>query len=116
MSAVGGIFGSDTPPERTVREMLGAMRSRGDVASVAVANGVALGAAHFDWEPYLQEWPGGTIADDGECIVVADATLYHRTDLRRKLRSHAIVLGGSTAADLILAGSSGAYLPVAVAV
>lgn len=89
MSAIAAAVGPPPPvaPSVRVRSMLGAMGIPGDdAADVAspVGFSVALGASAHEWERALR--PGaGTVAEHGPITVAADATLYHRDDLRRAL-------------------------------
>lgn len=71
-----------------VRAMLAAMVPSGTVVQAAApgadAPGVSLAAGAADWEHALR--PGsGELAVRGPFVVAADATLYHRDDLRRAL-------------------------------
>lgn len=71
-----------------VRAMLAAMVPSGTAVRVAApgadAPGVSLAAGAADWERALRSG-AGELAVRGPFVVAADATLYHRDDLRRAL-------------------------------
>ncbi len=90
MSAIAAAVGTGATAaaQAVVERALGAMRELGDdreSAAPAGADriGIALGAATHDWERGLRA--GARVHAHGAVTVAADATLYHRADLRRAL-------------------------------
>lgn len=107
MTAIVGVFGlgGSTPPADVLgRRMLGAMAHRGADRSAVWHEGSALlGVARQDWEMGAG-FSGPVLAvQDGDVVVVADASLYYRDDLRRRLAGEGIRPAGQTASHLILA-------------
>jgi asparagine synthetase B (glutamine-hydrolysing) len=110
MSAILGVFstGATSTADGTTRDvaarMLTRMAARGNARqSVWSERGVALGAARHDWE-FGPGFSGPVlVVQDGDCAVTADATLYYRDDLRRKLTARGLRPRGQTASHLILA-------------
>jgi asparagine synthase (glutamine-hydrolysing) len=92
------------PRDGEVLEMLGAMRRRGgDVRQVVRRSGVVLAVARYGWE-LGEGFAGSTlVAEDGDLVVAADASLYYREELRSGLRSAGLEVEGTSAAELILA-------------
>lgn len=82
--------------------MLSASPRRGVEARFQHADGAFLGVAASAFGA-AQGRAASALADDGECVVVADATLYYRQDLIAKLRAAGSRPNGSSACDLILA-------------
>ncbi len=91
MSAIAFSERSPTGPsaaalvDRMLRAMAPLGRDRIDARAVdhAVTHAGALGVARADWEP------GGGVLEREGIAVAADATLYHRADLRRRIGSTA---------------------------
>jgi asparagine synthase (glutamine-hydrolysing) len=105
MSAVSAAVTPGAPSARALTQaMLDAMLPDGAHRSSAAAEGeragVSLGAGADAWERALRAG-AGDVATRDDRIVAADATLYHRDDLRRTLRHRAD--GASSDASLILA-------------
>ena len=84
--------------------MLAPMHARGaDRAECWREQGVALCVQRADWE-FGADFSGPvTVVQDADAVVVADARLYYRDDLRRKLTAHGVRPRGQTASQLILA-------------
>jgi len=106
MSAILGVFDSVVGAATLQRatSMLAAMARRGAGARSMRREGPALlGASRCDWE--LDPGFAGAvlIARDGDLAVVADATLYYRSDLERRLRARGVRPCGETTGHLILA-------------
>ncbi len=105
MSAILGAFGDGSQTDdRVVRRMLAAMRERGAARSaVWRTGGAVLAVARHDWELEAAfSGPALVVAEDG-CVVAADASLYYRDDLRRRLAASGARLGGTSASHLVLA-------------
>jgi asparagine synthase (glutamine-hydrolysing) len=82
--------------------MLSASRRRGDAACFQQADRALLGVAAT--VPNAAHEGGLTaLVDDGECVVVADATLYYRQDLAARLKAAGSPAKSGSACDLILA-------------
>jgi asparagine synthase (glutamine-hydrolysing) len=104
MSAILGIFGAGAPrDDATVRALLARAAGRGhDVVAVWREPGAALAVSRFHWE--ADAGFGDTlVAEDGDLVVVADATLYYRADLRRRLAAAGTEQLRDSPAELILA-------------
>lgn len=105
MSAILGVFGDGVrADDRVVRRMLLAMRERGTARSAAWRRGGAvLAVARHDWE--LEAGFSGPVllVEEHGCVVAADASLYYRDDLRRRLVASGARLGGTSASHLVLA-------------
>ena len=91
MSAIAAIAAPDAAgsgaPGRLARAMLRVMVPGGVTTSTpaeTASAGVALAAGATSWERELREG-AGECAARGPLLVAADATLYHRDDLRRAL-------------------------------
>src|SRR5690348_5110646 len=84
--------------------MLGAMVRRGaSQAGVWRQGSTVLAVARQRWE-FGPGFSGPVLAvEDGDCTVVADASLYYRDDLRRKLAAQGVRPCGQTPSHLILA-------------
>jgi asparagine synthase (glutamine-hydrolysing) len=90
--------------EETTRQMLVAMRGRGgEELRVRSRAGATLGVACAEWEGVVGSATAAAIAQDGDVIAVADATLYYRADLMRALRAAGVVPEAGTSAHLVLA-------------
>ncbi|MFN2399348.1 MAG: hypothetical protein ABR543_12000, partial [Gemmatimonadaceae bacterium] len=106
MSGILGIFPTaSTPPEEPVaRRMLQAMESRGaDRIEVWRSEAVLLAAARYEWELDPSFSGPVLIAGDEPLRLVADASLYYRSDLRRQLKAARIEPADDTASALIIA-------------
>ena len=87
--------------ERAVRDM----SSRGaDRIEARVADGAGVAGGRFAWEDDAA--PGPIVVDDGVRLVVADASIYYRDDLRRAIREatadRPFAPSGDGAAHLVL--------------
>ena len=106
MTAILGIFASDGCPtdEALVARMLGRMGSRGSArASVWREGGVVIAISRHEWE-FGPGFSGPVlIVQDGDHVIAADASLYYRDDLRRKLAARGVRPKGQTPSHLILA-------------
>src|SRR5690242_19291587 len=102
MSAVLGVFDSVaglTPPRRAA-SMLGAMARRGAESRCIHCDGSALlGASRFAWELDPGFAGPALIARDDALVVAADATLYYRHVLKRRLRARGVRVCGETPGD-----------------
>jgi len=105
MSGILGVFGRDLPDDTVVRRMLGGLRARGaDRVDVWRGTNALLAVSRFDWEAAPEFSGEAMVVDDGEFVVVADASLYYRDDLRRKLASSGLsVPSDATASELVVA-------------
>ena len=106
MSSVLGVFGPSllAADSRQVSRMLGAMVNRGaDCTSVRHVGIGALAAARCEWE--LDSTHAGPVilVEDGRVTVAADASLFYRAELARKLRYRGVLPLGDTPSHLILA-------------
>ena len=106
MSAVLGVFRFDgsTTTDVVAGRMLAGMRRRGDHrADVWREAGAVLGASRYAWE--LESGFSGPVlvVQDADLVIAADASLYYRDDLRRKLAHAGVRPAGQTASHLILA-------------
>jgi asparagine synthase (glutamine-hydrolysing) len=89
--------------EASVARMLGALGSRGDRSEIKRDGQCVLAVTRFGWE-LADEFAGSSLlVTDGDVSVVADASVYYRGDLIRKLHSAGIRPSGSSAAHLIAA-------------
>ncbi|HEX6964407.1 MAG TPA: asparagine synthase-related protein [Gemmatimonadaceae bacterium] len=107
MTAILGVVGyGGAPPlgDDIGRRMLGAMRRRGAARAGLLRQGpVVLAVARQGWE-LDPDFSGAVLAvEDGDCAVVADASLYYRDDLRRRLAAKGVHPAGPTPSHLILA-------------
>ena len=105
MSAILGIFGRDLPGDTVVRRMLGGMRSRGaDLVDVWRGANALLAVSRFEWEEAPEFSGRSMVVRHDDFIVVADASIYYRDDLRRKLTACGVQSSSDlTASELILA-------------
>ena len=104
MSAVLGIFTRDEAPQlHAIPRMLAAMRARGQRGSYHTDSGVALAVARHSWE-FDDAFSGPVLVlEEGAQVIAADATLFYQDELRRRLRSRGVEVGGSTPSHLLLA-------------
>ncbi|HEY9516902.1 MAG TPA: asparagine synthase-related protein [Gemmatimonadaceae bacterium] len=105
MSSILGVFGAPgaVADPRQAARMLGAMRRRGaDCSAVHSIGTIVLAAARYEWE--LDPALSGpvVVARQGDVAVAADASLFYRADLARKLRDHGAPPPGETPSELIL--------------
>jgi asparagine synthase (glutamine-hydrolysing) len=106
MSGIAGVFDVDRRPvgEALIRRMLARMPARGrEHVGVRAEDGAGLGTVRHEWE--LAEDFSGEVQtlDDGDVVVAADASLYYRRDLERKLVARNVCLDGHSASHFILA-------------
>lgn len=105
MSGILGIFSAGPLPDPAVVERMRAQLGHhgSDRSSVWRGEGAVLAASRDEWE--LGPGFSGPVlvleADD--CVIAADATLYHRADLRRRLRAAGVEAPGDSPSHLILA-------------
>ena len=89
MTALVGVFGAGsakTGSARVLEAMLSRMENRGaSVPEQFVAPGALIASRRHDWEVEDQAWTGPVITVADDWVVVADASLYYVSDLRRKL-------------------------------
>jgi asparagine synthase (glutamine-hydrolysing) len=106
MTAILAMFANDghTADEALVTRMLGRMGSRGGArASVWREGGVVIAISRHEWE-FGPGFSGPVlIVQDGDHVIAADASLYYRDDLRRKLAEKGVRPKGQTPSHLILA-------------
>lgn len=107
MSAILGILGStdSAPVEPFVpQRMLASMARRGDEHEATFTDvNATLGVARYGWELGAGFCGPVLVVQDGELAIAADATLYYRDDLRRKLAARGVRPSGQTSSHLILA-------------
>ncbi|NUO62045.1 MAG: hypothetical protein HOQ11_02685 [Gemmatimonadaceae bacterium] len=107
MSAILAIIGPRRDSlfgEHALRGMLPALGGRGEsCASVWRGEGCTLAVARHPWERHASAADGEVVAEQQECLVVADASLYYRADLRRTLARAGVVTTADDASQLILA-------------
>lgn len=121
MTAIVGIFtsGSTLPSDAVARRMLEAMRGRGadrvgfwrgPTAEAAEGEGdrgrgacALLGVARHAWELDPGFCGDVLVVAEGDLVVAADAAIYYRDDLRRRLARCGVHASGDTASHLILA-------------
>jgi asparagine synthase (glutamine-hydrolysing) len=104
MTAIVAVAGPGGVPHRlaAARGALRAMRGRGGPGEAVVhGDSFAVGATWDEWEGEPTGAPA--VADDGEVVVAADATLYYRDDLRRALAAAGVARPPRTAAECVLA-------------
>lgn len=101
MTAIAAVLGRvDADSQAAARRLLGFMRHRGDQPAGLVDHPLgSMGASAFAWEVAAGVADALAVARDGDVVVVADASLYYKDDLRRRLASDD---RGATAADLVL--------------
>jgi asparagine synthase (glutamine-hydrolysing) len=106
MSAILAIIGSDgrVIEDAQVARMLGRMASRGSAhASVWREGGVVIAVSRNEWELGPGFSGPALVVQDGDLIVAADASIYYRDDLKRKLAVKGVQPKGSSSSHLILA-------------
>lgn len=108
MTAILAVFaaGDDkrTPSETVGRRMLEAMRTRGaDVSEFRAFDGGMVAASRYGWE-CAPDFAGDTLVFEWDgLVVVADASIYYRADLRAALGRRGVLPPGDGAAHLIAA-------------
>lgn len=103
MSGLLAVFDIAEPEsiDDDVRRMIAPLAQRGDQREVWRGSGATLAATRFDWE-MVDGFAGPALIDhDEEIVIVADASLYHRDDLVRKLRGAGVPPTGASAVHLI---------------
>jgi asparagine synthase (glutamine-hydrolysing) len=106
MTAIAGIFSEDGRPieNSLVSRMLGQMRSRGGThAQVWRERGALVVVSRQEWELGSDFSGPILIAQKNDLVVAADASLYYKADLRRKLVARGVTPNGDTPSHLILA-------------
>jgi asparagine synthase (glutamine-hydrolysing) len=106
MTAILALFSTDgrAADETIVMRMLSHMGARsGARADVWREGGVVLAVSRHEWE-FGAGFSGPVlVVQDGDCVIAADASLYYRDDLRRKLAAKGVRPKGQTPSHLILA-------------
>jgi asparagine synthase (glutamine-hydrolysing) len=105
MSSIVGILEPDGRPvtEALAERMLDAMSARGsEVREVWTEGGVALAVARYGWETTPTFSGESMVVQRGDLVAVADASIYYRDDLLRKLAAHHAVPTSVTPTELIL--------------
>jgi asparagine synthase (glutamine-hydrolysing) len=106
VSAILGVL--DGAPRRDTdeisRRMLSHMSARGGERWATWGeNGITLGVARSEWE-FKAGFAGPVfVVQDGSVFVAADATLYYRDSLRKRISERGIRVGGQTPSHLIAA-------------
>src|SRR3954464_2187159 len=106
MTAILGVFASDEAltDDAVVASMLTQMASRGQARSgLWREGGAVIAISRHEWE-FGPDFSGAAlVVQDGDHVVAADASLYYREDLRRKLAAKGVRPKGDTPSHLILA-------------
>ncbi|MGH7603745.1 MAG: asparagine synthetase B family protein [Gemmatimonadaceae bacterium] len=106
MSAIIAIVPADgrVLGNAVIDRILGGMAARGSArTNVWRDGGVVIAVARHDWE-LGPDFSGSALAlHDSDLVVAADASVYYRNDLERKLAAKGIRPTGSTPSHLILA-------------
>ncbi|MCG8469492.1 MAG: asparagine synthase-related protein [Gemmatimonadetes bacterium] len=106
VSGFVGIFDASGAPidPRIVHAMMTRQAWRGAMApDVWSEPGAALAVARHEWERSDPFAGDAGLVDDGEVIVAADATLFYRAELRRRIETAGVRLSGDTPSHFILA-------------
>ena len=106
MSAIIGAFarGRDLLPELSAEELLGAMRARGGQQRSAWHDRTAvLAVARNGWETASDCAGVAAVASDERYVLISDASIYYRADLRRRLEAAGTRARSEEPAELILA-------------
>jgi asparagine synthase (glutamine-hydrolysing) len=106
VSAIIGIVGRDggLPANAAVRRMLARMRGRGsDATKLWRGEHALLAVARHQWELAPGFSGAVLVLDDGNVHVAADAALYYREDLARRLAAAGSALTGNTPSHFIAA-------------
>jgi len=106
MTALLAILSADGQhtDDRVVARMLGRMGSRGGSRALIWRDReMVIAVTRHEWE-FSEAFSGPSlVVQDGDFVVVADASLYYRDDLRRKLTAKGVRPKGDTASHLVLA-------------
>jgi asparagine synthase (glutamine-hydrolysing) len=104
MSALLAIVGPKLPADAVVRRMLGAMQSRGaDRAEVWRAPDAVLAVTRAAWQMDVQFAGETLVLDAGDCVVIADASIFYRADLCRALSARGVAARvDMTSTELVL--------------
>ncbi|HET7550859.1 MAG TPA: asparagine synthase-related protein [Gemmatimonadaceae bacterium] len=106
MSSILGVFDPflGATDSRQLSRMLAAMAHRGaDCTLVRHVGSGALAVARCEWELSPTHAGPVMIAEESRVTVAADASLFYRADLTRKLRYRGVTPAGDTPSHLILA-------------
>lgn len=105
MSGILGVFTTGELPERVnLERMVAGLAARGGERSTLWCGaGAALAVSRYEWESEAGFSGPVLELEEDDCMVAADATLYHLTDLRRRLRARGVAAWGATPSHLILA-------------
>ena len=105
MSGVLGILGvSELPSNQQVRRMLAAMNDRGsDIQGLWRDQASVLGITRHPWECDVEFSGHVTVVEADGYVVAADATLYYKKELRRKLATRGVMVDSENPSRLILA-------------
>lgn len=105
MSGIVGVFTRGGLPEPgELERMCAHLGSRGiERRAVWRGEGAALGVGRYEWELGADFSGPVLVLEEADCVVAADAKLYHISDLRRRLRAAGVEPRGDTPSELILA-------------
>ena len=106
MSAILGIFDArrQLPADAVVRAMLGEMRARGaERVDLWRGEDAVIAVARHAWELEPGFSGSAMVVVDGSLVVAADASLYYRRDLQRKLSDAGVPAADDTPSRLVLA-------------
>jgi asparagine synthase (glutamine-hydrolysing) len=104
VSAILAVSAAGTPADVVLLGMLDAMAARGTTAretTPPALTRLAVGRHPWELEPGFSD--GVLLAQDGDLLLAADASLYYRADLRARLRTAGVEPSADTAAAHILA-------------
>jgi asparagine synthase (glutamine-hydrolysing) len=104
VSGIAGVFGGGVD-ESTAALLVRQLGRRGDASVMIRRMGSAtLAVTRHGWESEVISPDGAGVVDDGTVALVADASIYYRDDLRRRLAAAGTYLPEEfTASDAILA-------------
>ena len=89
MSAIFAVAGGAPLAADSLERAVRHMAPRGaERIEARVSEGAGVAGGRFAWED--ESTPGPIVVDDGVRIVVADASIYYRDDLRRAIRDATI--------------------------
>ena len=105
MSAILGVFGDALPDDEALRRMRAAAPARGDDrVDVWRGEGAVLCVGRHEWECATHLAGERLIADGGDVVVAADASIYFRHELVRRLDAAGVrAPADAPAAELVLA-------------